>query len=129
MSRALEITVEYLNVRKQFGVLLGSFQALQHRAVDMLVMTEQARSMAMYAAMTCDVPERAEASRAASAAKIQIGKSGKFVGEQAVQLHGGIGMTEECQIGHYFRRLTMLELTFGDRHHHLSALARGGGLT
>jgi len=128
MSRALEITVDYLNVRKQFGVLLGSFQALQHRAVDMLVMTEQARSMAMYAAMMCDAPERTEASKAAAAAKIQIGKSGKFVGEQAVQLHGGIGITEECQIGHYFRRLTMLELMFGDRHHHLIALARGGGL-
>ena len=128
MSRAQEITVEYLKVRRQFGALLGSFQALQHRAVDMLVLTEQARSMAMYAAMMCQDPDPAVRSRAMAAAKVQIGKSGKFVGEQAIQLHGGIGMTEECQIGHYYRRLTMIELLFGDRHFHLSALARSGGL-
>lgn len=128
MSRAHELTVEYLKVRRQFGALLGSFQALQHRAVDMLVLTEQARSMAMYAAMMCENPNPAERSRAMAAAKVQIGKSGKFVGEQAIQLHGGIGVTEECQVGHYYRRLTMIELLFGDRHFHLSALARSGGL-
>lgn len=128
MSRAQEITVEYLKVRRQFGVLLGSFQALQHRAVDMLVLTEQARSMAMYAAMMCEEPDAAERSRAMAAAKVQIGKSAKFVGEQAIQLHGGIGMTEECQVGHYYRRLTMIDLLFGDRHFHLHALARDGGL-
>jgi alkylation response protein AidB-like acyl-CoA dehydrogenase len=128
MRRAQEITVEYLKVRRQFGVLLGSFQALQHRAVDMLVLTEQARSMAMYAAMMSRHPDANERSRAMAAAKVQIGKSGKFVGEQAIQLHGGIGVTEECQVGHYYRRLTMIELLFGDRHHHLSALARSGGL-
>jgi pimeloyl-CoA dehydrogenase small subunit len=128
MSRAGEITVEYLKVRKQFGALLGSFQALQHRAVDMLVFTEQARSMAMYAAMMCQDTDAGERSRAVSAAKVQIGKSGKFVGENSVQLHGGIGVTEECQVGHYYRRLTMIELLFGDRHFHLSALARAGGL-
>jgi pimeloyl-CoA dehydrogenase small subunit len=128
MSRALEITVEYLKVRRQFGALLGSFQALQHRAVDMLVLTEQARSMAMYAAMMCEDPDPVERSRAMAAAKVQIGKSGKFVGEQAIQLHGGIGVTEECQVGHYYRRLTMIEVLFGDRHFHLAALARSGGL-
>jgi alkylation response protein AidB-like acyl-CoA dehydrogenase len=128
MSRVQDITVEYLKVRRQFGVLLGSFQALQHRAVDMLVLTEQARSMAMYAAMMCEEPDAAERSRAMAAAKVQIGKSGKFVGEQAIQLHGGIGMTEECQVGHYYRRLTMIDLLFGDRHFHLNALARAGGL-
>jgi pimeloyl-CoA dehydrogenase small subunit len=128
MGRAQEITVEYLKVRRQFGALLGSFQALQHRAVDMLVLTEQARSMAMYAAMMCENPNPAERSRAMAAAKVQIGKSGKFVGEQAIQLHGGIGVTEECQVGHYYRRLTMIEILFGDRHFHLSALARSGGL-
>ncbi len=128
MSRMLDITVDYLKVRRQFGVPLASFQALQHRAVDMLVMTEQARSMAMYAAMMCQDPNPAERSRAMAAAKVQIGKSGKFVGEQAIQLHGGIGVTEECQVGHYYRRLTMIEVLFGDRHFHLSALARSGGL-
>jgi pimeloyl-CoA dehydrogenase small subunit len=128
MSRAQEMTVEYLKVRKQFGVPLGSFQALQHRAVDMLVLTEQARSMAMYAAMMCEHPDPEKRSAAMAAAKVQIGKSGKFVGEQAIQLHGGIGMTEECQIGHYYRRLCMIELLFGDRHFHLSTLARSGGL-
>jgi len=129
MARAHEITVDYLKVRKQFGTAIGSFQALQHRAVDMLIMVEQARSMAMYAAMMSAEPDARERSRAVSAAKVQIGRSGKFVGEQAIQLHGGIGMTEECQVGHYYRRLTMIELLFGDTGHHLAALARAGGLT
>ena len=124
MTRALEITVEYLKMRKQFGVPIGSFQALQHRAVDMLVLVEQARSMALYAAMMSAEPDVAERSRALSAAKHLVGRAGRLVGEQAVQLHGGIGMTEECQVGHYYRRLTMLELLFGDSNHHLRLLAR-----
>jgi pimeloyl-CoA dehydrogenase small subunit len=124
MARALEITVEYLKVRKQFGVPIGSFQALQHRAVDMLVMVEQARSMALYAAMMSGEPDTEERARALSAAKYLVGRAGRLVGEQALQLHGGIGMTEECQVGHYYRRLTMLELLFGDSHHHLQFLAR-----
>jgi pimeloyl-CoA dehydrogenase small subunit len=128
MSRAHEITVDYMKVRKQFGVAIGSFQALQHRAVDMLVMVEQARSMAMYAAMMSRDPDAAERSAALSAAKVQIGRSGKFVGEQSVQLHGGIGVTEECQVGHYYRRLTMIDILFGDSAHHLASLARAGGL-
>jgi len=128
MSRALEITVEYLKVRKQFGVAIGSFKALQHRAVDMLVAIEQARSMACYATMMCDESDAAERSRAISAAKVQTGRSGRFVGQEAIQLHGGIGMTEECQAGHYFRRLTVIETLFGDTPHHLRRLARAGGL-
>ncbi|HUN76678.1 MAG TPA: acyl-CoA dehydrogenase family protein [Steroidobacteraceae bacterium] len=124
MARALEITVEYLKIRKQFGVPIGSFQALQHRAVDMLVLVEQARSMALYAAMMSGEPDVEERARALSAARYLVGRAGRFVGEQAVQLHGGIGMTEECQVGHYYRRLTMLELLFGDSHHHLRLLAR-----
>jgi len=128
MARAHEITVDYLKVRKQFGTAIGSFQALQHRAVDMLIMIEQARSMAMYAAMMSAEPDALERKRAVSAAKVQIGRSGKFVGEQAIQLHGGIGMTEECQVGHYFRRLTMIELLFGDLAHHLSSIAGAGSL-
>ena len=78
--------------------------------------------------MMCGEPDAAERSRAISAAKVQIDKSARFVGQEAIQLHGGIGMTEECQAGHYFRRLTMIELLFGDTPHHLRRLARGGGL-
>jgi pimeloyl-CoA dehydrogenase small subunit len=128
MERLHEITVEYLKVRKQFGVAIGSFQALQHRAVDMLVAIEQARSMALYATMMCADPDVSERARAVSATKVQIGRSARFVGQEAIQLHGGIGMTEECQAGHYFRRLTMIEMQFGDTPHHLRRLARAGGL-
>ena len=128
MAYAHELTVDYLKVRKQFGVAIGSFQALQHRAVDMLVATEQARSMALYATMMCAEPDAAERQRAISAAKVQVNKSARFVGQEAVQLHGGIGMTEECQVGHYLRRLTMIEMMFGDTGHHLRRLARAGGL-
>ena len=128
MERAHELTVEYLKVRKQFGVAIGSFQALQHRAVDMLVAIEQARSMALYAAMMCEEPDAALRSNAISAAKVQIGKSARFVGQEAVQLHGGIGMTEECQVGHYFRRLSVIEILFGDTAHHLRRFARSEGL-
>lgn len=128
MAKAHELTVDYLKTRKQFGVSIGSFQALQHRAVDMLVMIEQARSMALFATMMADEPDPIERGKAMSAAKIQIGKSARYVGEQAVQLHGGIGVTEECHAGHYFRRLTMLEMLLGDTDHHLAALARQGGL-
>ena len=94
----------------------------------MLVALEQARSMALYAAMMCTEPDAAERSRAISAAKVQIGRSARFVGQEAIQLHGGIGMTEECQAGHYFRRLTMIELQFGDTAHHLRRLSEAGGL-
>jgi pimeloyl-CoA dehydrogenase small subunit len=128
MAYAQELTVDYLKMRKQFGVAIGSFQALQHRAVDMLVATEQAHSMALYAAMMCTEPDAAERSRAISAAKVQVNSSARFVGQEAVQLHGGIGMTEECQVGHYLRRLTMIEMLFGDTAHHVRRLARGGGL-
>jgi len=128
MSYAQELTVDYLKVRKQFGVTIGSFQALQHRAVDMLVATEQAHSMALYATMMCTEPNAAERRRAISAAKVQVNSSARFVGQEAVQLHGGIGMTEECQVGHYLRRLTMIEMMFGDTAHHVRRLARAGGL-
>jgi pimeloyl-CoA dehydrogenase small subunit len=126
MTRAHEITVEYLKIRKQFGVTIGSFQALQHRAVDMLVMIEQARSLAMYATMMSESGNAAERSHALSAAKAYIGRTGRLVGEQAIQLHGGIGVTEECAIGHYYRRLTMIDILFGDAAHHLTAVAARG---
>ncbi len=128
MTAAQEITMEYLRTRKQFGVAIGSFQALQHRAVDILVSLEQARSMALFATMMMDDPDPAERSKAISAATVQIRRSGKFVGQQVVQLHGGIGMTLEYKIGHYFKRLTAMESLLGDTDHHLAALARAGGL-
>ena len=128
MSAAHEITLEYLRTRKQFGVTIGSFQVLQHRAVDVLVSLEQARSMALYATMMVNDPDPAERSKAISAATVQIRRSGKFIGQQVVQLHGGIGMTLEYKIGHYFKRLTAMESLLGDTDHHLAALARAGGL-
>lgn len=127
MESAHTMTVEYMKTRKQFGVTIGSFQALQHRAVDMLVMVEQARSMSYLAAMMANEENAGERSKAIAAAKVQIGESAKFVGQQSIQLHGGIGVTEECWVGHYYRRLTMIELMFGDTDSHLTALANAGG--
>ncbi len=123
-----ELTVEYLKTRKQFGVAIGSFQALQHRAVDMLVALEQARSMAMLAAMMAEAPDAGERRRTIAAAKVQCGRSGRYVGQQAIQLHGGIGMTEEYKVGHYFKRVSMIDTMFGDADHHLAAVAEAGGL-
>ena len=128
MDESLKSTVEYLKTRKQFGVAIGSFQVLQHRAADMFVFLEQARSMAMFATMAGDFTDAKERANAVAAAKVQIGKSLKFVGEQAIQLHGGIGMTMETKIGHFFKRLTMIEGTFGDTAFHLRRVSEGDGL-
>jgi pimeloyl-CoA dehydrogenase small subunit len=128
MDESLKSTVEYLKTRTQFGVAIGTFQVLQHRAADMFVAVEQARSMAMFATMASDFEDAAERAKAVSAAKVQIGKSLKFVGEQAIQLHGGVGMTMEYKIGHYFKRLTMIESTFGDTDYHLRRVTDAGGL-
>jgi pimeloyl-CoA dehydrogenase small subunit len=128
MSAAHEVTLEYLRTRKQFGVAIGSFQVLQHRAVDVLVSLEQARSMAYFATMMVNDPDPVERGKAISAATVQMRRSGKFIGQQVVQLHGGIGMTLEYKIGHYFKRLTAMESLLGDTDHHLAALARAGGL-
>src|SRR5712671_3795632 len=119
-----ELTVEYLKTRRQFGREIGSFQILQHRAVDMLIALEQARSMAMLATMMAAEENAAERRNAVAAAKVQIGRSGKFIGQQAIQLHGGIGMTMEYKVGHYFKRATMIDTIFGDADHHLRQLAR-----
>src|SRR5579864_5151839 len=116
-------TLEYLKTRKQFGVPIGSFQALQHRMADMMVEQEQAKSMATLAALSADLDDARERRRVISAAKVQVGKSGRFVGQQAIQLHGGIGMTDEYVAGHYFKRLTMIDQTFGDQDHHLDRFA------
>ncbi len=119
-------TVEYLKNRKQFGVPIGNFQVLQHRAAEMLIALEQARSMALFAAMMADEADPAARRQALSAAKVQIGRSGRFIGQQAIQLHGGIGMTMEYSAGHYFKRLTAIDTLFGDADHHLTLLARVG---
>ena len=126
MSEIQEITVEYLKTRKQFGVPIGNFQVLQHRAAEMLIALEQARSMAMLAAMTADADNAAERRQAISAAKVQICNSIRTVGQQSIQLHGGIGMTMEYKVGHYFKRITAIQATFGDATHHLNLLARAG---
>ncbi|MGJ4998721.1 pimeloyl-CoA dehydrogenase small subunit [Bradyrhizobium sp. HKCCYLS3077] len=128
MDESLKTTVEYIKTRKQFGVAIGSFQSLQHRASDMFVALEQARSMSMFATMAADFDDAKERATSIAAAKVQIGKSGKFVGQQSIQLHGGIGMTMEAKIGHYFKRLSMIELTFGDTDYHMRRVSEAGGL-
>jgi pimeloyl-CoA dehydrogenase small subunit len=128
MAAMQEITLEYLKTRQQFGRPIGQFQALQHRAVDMLTAVEQARSMAMLATMMANEPNAVERRRAITAAKVQIGRSGRQVGQEAIQLHGGIGMTMEYKIGHYFKRMTMIDQMFGDADQHLAELAGLGGL-
>ena len=121
------LTVDYLKTRKQFGVPIGTFQILQHRTVDMLIALEQARSMAMFAAMMLDAPPP-ERGKAMAAAKVQINRSARLIGQEAVQLHGGIGVTMEYKAGHYFKRLTVIQSLFGDTDHHLGRLATGDGL-
>ena len=120
-------TVDYLKTRQQFGVPIGSFQVLQHRAVDMMIAVEQARSMALYGAMMLDAPAP-ERDAALSAVKVQVNRSARIVGQGAIQLHGGIGMTMEYKAGHYFKRLSMIELMFGDADHHLRRVSEAGGL-
>ena len=122
MEQLLAITVEYMNTRKQFGVPIASFQALRHRVADMKMQLELARSMSYYATLRLgDAPEQRR--RAVSQAKVQLGQSMRFVGQQAIQLHGGIGMTDEYNASHYFKRLTCIELSFGDTLHHLGEVA------
>ena len=121
-------TVDYMKTRKQFGRAISEFQVLQHRSVDMFVSLEQARSMAMFATFSASEANAAVRSRAVSAAKVQIGKSGKHVGQEAVQLHGGIAMTMEYKVGHYFKRMTILEQLFGDTDTHQERVAAGGSL-
>ena len=119
MAALDEATLEYLKTRKQFGQPIGRFQALQHRMVDMVIATEQSRSMAMMAAVKVDSDDATERRRAISAAKAYIGQQARFVGQQAVQLHGGMGVVDELNVSHWFKRLTMIELTFGNTDHHL----------
>ena len=119
MDRLTELTCEYIATRKQFGVAIGSFQVLQHRAADMRIAVEQTRALALMAAAHVNGPDRALRRRAASAAKAMAGKNGRYVGQQATQLHGGMGMTDEMASGHYFKRLTAIDMTWGNTEHHV----------
>ncbi len=127
MDAAKEATLEYLRTRKQFGVLIGSFQALQHRMADMLLEIEQARSAVINAAGALEA-DRVTRERALSAAKVTIGRVGSLVAEESIQMHGGIGMTWELPLAHYAKRLVMIDHQLGDEDHHLEryiALGRG----
>lgn len=125
MKSANDATLEYLKTRKQFGVTIGTFQALQHRMVDMFVSAEQARSMACLAASKADTAEGAnDRKRAISAAKVRIAEACRHVAQESVQLHGGMGMTEELKVSHTFRRLTMIAQQFGDAEHHLERFSK-----
>ena len=116
-------TLEYTKSRKQFGQPISSFQVLQHRMVDMFIHCEQATSMSYLAAIRCSDPDAATRRRALSAAKTLIGQAGRFIAQQSVQLHGGMGMTDELIVSHYFKRLTAIDLTLGDADFHLQRVA------
>jgi alkylation response protein AidB-like acyl-CoA dehydrogenase len=128
MDALFAATLDYLKTRQQFGVAIGKFQALQHRMADMYVHLEQARSMALLAAVRlagaardpADGSAAAERRRAVAAAKYRVGQAARFVGQQAIQLHGGMGVTDELPASHYFKRLSTIELTLGDADHHLA---------
>lgn len=127
MAETFDVTVDYLKTRQQFGVAIGSFQALQHRAVDMLMQLELSRSMAILAALSLDI-EADQRVRNISAAKAQIGKSGRMIGQEAVQMHGAIGITAEYKVGHAFKRLTAIDALLGDRDWHLARLVERRGV-
>ncbi len=118
MEAIFAATLDYLKTRSQFGAPIGKFQALQHRMADMYIHLEQARSMALLAAVKMSAPAE-ERRRTVSAAKFRVGQALKFVGQQAVQLHGGMGVTNELPAAHHFKRLSMIEVSFGDADHHL----------
>jgi pimeloyl-CoA dehydrogenase small subunit len=128
METMQAMTLEYLKTRQQFGRPIGDNQALQHRATEMFVALEQGRSLAILAAMTVEEPDSgmvgaAERARNIAMVKVGVGQAARFVSQNAMQLHGGIGMTEEYAVGHYFRRVMVIEHSFGDTAHHLSRLA------
>jgi len=123
LEALLQTTVEYSKSRKQFGVPIGTFQALQHRMVEMLIHVEQAKSMSYLASLRSDEKDLQARARVMSAAKVIVGRACRNVGQEAVQIHGGMGMTEEFHASHYFRRLAALELSFGDTEHHLEKFA------
>jgi alkylation response protein AidB-like acyl-CoA dehydrogenase len=122
LDQTMAVTVDYMNTRKQFGVTLSTFQALRHRVADMKMQLELARSMSYYAALKLNAPAP-ERRRALARAKYQLGVSMRFIGQHSVQLHGGIGVTDEYIGSHYFKKLTQLELSFGDTLHHLGEVS------
>jgi len=123
MQALFDATLDYLKTRQQFGVPIGKFQGLQHRMADMYMHLEQARSMALLAAVRLAEGADGERRRAVSAAKYRVGQAARFIGQQAIQLHGGMGVTDELPASHYFKRLSMIELTLGDSDHHLARFA------
>lgn len=123
-----QATLNYLKTRKQFGVAIGAFQALQHRMAEMIIAAEQTRSMAIIAAVHADVDDAARRRRAISAAKAYIGQAGRFVGQQAVQLHGAMGMVDDLIVSHYFKRLTMIDMSLGDADYHLARFSDTRGV-
>ena len=123
MNALLERTANYLKVRKQFGTAIGNFQVLQHRLVDMFIEIEQSRSMVLMASVRVDSTDANERRRAVSATKAYLAQASKLVAQQAVQLHGGIGVTEELDVGHFFRQLTAFGTLYGDRERHLDRVA------
>lgn len=125
MESAYKKTVEYTQTRKQFGVAIGSFQALQHRMADMFIECEQARSILQMAAMQMDANDGV-AAKAVSAAKSRVGKAARLIGQEAVQLHGGIGVTEELDVGHLFKRLTTIQFMFGSTDFHTRRFTESG---
>jgi alkylation response protein AidB-like acyl-CoA dehydrogenase len=122
MDKTMAITVDYMNTRKQFNTTIATFQALRHRVADMKMQLELGRSMSFYASLKLSAPA-SERHQAMARAKYQLGTSMRFVGQQSVQLHGGIGVTDEYIVSHYFKRLTQLEMTFGDTLHHLGEVS------
>ena len=127
LDKLLAATVEYARTRKQFGVPIGKFQALQHRMADMVLHIEQARSMSYLAAVRCTDADRQRRQHDLSAAKVVIGQACRFVGQQAVQLHGGMGVTDELDVSHYFKRLMAIEMQFGSTDTHLEQVAASLG--
>ena len=122
MDKFVALTIDYMNTRKQFGVAIGTFQALRHRIADVKMQLELARSMSYYATLKLgEAPPLRR--RALSQAKVQLGTSMRFVSQQCVQLHGGIGVTDEYIGSHYFKRLAMMELSYGDTLHHLGEVS------
>jgi alkylation response protein AidB-like acyl-CoA dehydrogenase len=119
MDALLALTLEYVKTRRQFGAPIGSFQALQHRLADMLLHAELARSMSYLASARLGVDDAVERARAVSAAKFLVGRSARLIGQEAVQLHGGMGVSDELATSHYFKRLTLINASFGDMDHHL----------
>jgi len=122
MKMLVDDTIEYSRNRKQFGVPIGSFQVLQHRMVDMYLNYEQSVSMAYMVNIKLEEDDT-ERKKAASATKVQIGRAGRHIGQNAVQIHGGMGITEELRVGHYFKRITMIDTQFGNVDHHMKRYA------